>query len=198
MRLLLLDDHKLFGQSIQALLLDQADVEVCDFVTNIPAFFSRLTSAIYDIVLIDINLKVECTGFDILKKLRSQYPDQKTVILSSYDQTHYQRRALELGASDYICKSVELDELMEHLHKVAAGHSPLSLQPPLDALTDREVEVLKALIGGENKRIIAKQLYISERTLYNHMGNIYSKLGVNNLLEAYNKAMELGYIDPVM
>lgn len=204
MRLLLLDDHKLFAQSIQALLASQADVELCHFVTNIPAFFSALAQDSYDIVLIDINLKAEATGFEVIERVRRQSPDQKIVVLSSYDQSHYQKKALQLGASDYLCKSVEVDELMEHLRRMAEEQGSQSMPPPgsgqasADDLTEREVEVLKALISGENKKVIAQRLYISERTLYNHMANIYGKLGVNNLLEAYNKAMELGYIAPVM
>ncbi|MDY3005927.1 LuxR C-terminal-related transcriptional regulator, partial [Anaerococcus porci] len=59
-------------------------------------------------------------------------------------------------------------------------------------------EVLKELIKGESKKEIAKKLFISERTLYNHIANIYDKLRAKNIVEAYNKAMEIGYINPVM
>ena len=62
----------------------------------------------------------------------------------------------------------------------------------------REIEVLRELVKGDDKKKIAQKLFISEKTLYNHLANIYDKLGVSNAIEAYNKAMDLGYIDPVM
>lgn len=72
------------------------------------------------------------------------------------------------------------------------------MSPLLDCLTDREVEIIKAIGTGKTKHEIAKDLYISERTLYNHIQNIYEKLDATNSIEAYNKAIILGYINPLM
>lgn len=68
----------------------------------------------------------------------------------------------------------------------------------LDRLTPREIELLQKLVQSQSMKELAKELYIRERTLYNHLTNIYSKLDASNLIEAYNKAMELGYINPMM
>ena len=66
------------------------------------------------------------------------------------------------------------------------------------SLTNREINVLKSICTGKTKKELAKELFISERTLYNHIQNIYDKLEVSNTVEAYNKAIKLGYIEPLM
>ena len=198
MKLLLLDDHKLFGESIQLLLEEQEEVELCSYATNIDEFFKKLKNDVYDILLIDINLKNEKTGFDIVKKITEENPNQKIVILSSYDMDNYKDRAFKLGVKDFINKSVEIEELVFRLKEVNFGKINNKLVFIANPLTEREVEVLRELIKGENKKVIAKKLFISERTLYNHIANINEKLGTKNALEAYNKAMEIGYINPIM
>ena len=70
--------------------------------------------------------------------------------------------------------------------------------PDIEVLTEREIEILRAICKGDIKKKIAKNLFISERTLYNHIQNIYDKLEVSNTVEAYNKAIKLGYIEPLM
>lgn len=80
---------------------------------------------------------------------------------------------------------------------ISKGHK--STTPPLlDPLTDREAEIIKAIGTGKTKHEIAQELYISERTLYNHIQSIYDKLGAKNAIEAYNKAIALGYITPLI
>lgn len=153
---------------------------------------------IYDILLLDINLKVEKTGLDLVKEVLERYPEQKIVILTSYDLVNYRKIAFDLGVKDFINKSIEAKELVSRLRSVCNGKDNKNSSQILETLTEREVEVLREMIKGENKKDIAKKLYISERTLYNHISNIYEKLGAKNIVEAYNRAMELGYIDPVM
>lgn len=98
--------------------------------------------------------------------------------------------------SDSYCTQLGLTE---HLGKrvISKGHK--STTPPLlDPLTDREAEIIKAIGTGKTKHEIAQELYISERTLYNHIQSIYDKLGAKNAIEAYNKAIALGYITPLI
>lgn len=198
MKLLLLDDHYLFGQSLQRLLEDQAEIEYCDYASDINQFYKFVDSKNYDLLLIDINLKTELTGFDVVRQLRNNHCELPVVILTAYDLANYRSIAYELGVKDFINKSVEIDELVIRLK--AAKHGMSAPQPDmiLDPLTSREIEILQKIVQGHSKKELANELYISERTLYNHLTNIYSKLDASNLIEAYNKAMELGYINPVM
>ncbi|ERT62905.1 response regulator transcription factor [Peptoniphilus sp. BV3AC2] len=196
MKILLLDDHKILGQSIKMLLEEESDV-TCDYISSSENLMEALENS-YDILLLDINLKAEKTGLDLVEEILKRYPKQKIVILTSYDLVNYRKVAFDLGVKDFINKSVEASELVNRLRSVNGGGKIKNSPQILETLTEREVEVLREMIKGENKKDIAKKLYISERTLYNHISNIYEKLGAKNIVEAYNRAMELGYIDPVM
>lgn len=198
MKIILLDDHKLFGSSIKLLLEEQDEIEFCDYVSTIDDLFKYLQVKNYDIVLLDINLKSEKTGIDLIGEVLEIYPDINVVILTSYDLKNYKETAYKLGVKDFINKSVEIDDLIERLVRVNEGENKIFNINDKPLLTDSEKIVLKELVKGSNKKDIANKLFISERTLYNHISNIYSKLGVNNAIEAFNKAMELGYIEPLM
>lgn len=198
MKIILLDDHKLFGSSIKLLLEEQDKIEFCDYVSTIDDLFKYLQVKNYDIALLDINLKSEKTGLDLICEVLEIYPDINVVILTSYDLKNYKETAYKLGVKDFINKSVEIDDLIERLVRVNEGKNKIFNINDKPLLTDSEKIVLKELVKGSNKKDIANKLFISERTLYNHISNIYSKLGVNNAIEAFNKAMELGYIDPLM
>lgn len=198
MKIILLDDHKLFGSSIKLLLEEQDKIKLCDYVSTIDDFFKYLQIKNYDIVLLDINLKSDKTGLDLIKDVLDIYPDTNIAILTSYDLKNYKETAYKLGVKDFINKSVEIDEMIERLIRINEGKIKTVKINDKPLLTDTEKIVLKELVKGSNKKDIANKLFISERTLYNHISNIYSKLEVNNAIEAFNKAMELGYIDPLM
>lgn len=198
MKIILLDDHKIFGQSIKMLLEEQADDISCAYVSDAQKFFKMIKEEAYDIFLIDINLKDDKTGLDLIKDLVNDNPKQKIIVLTSYDLDNYKDMAFDLGVKDFINKSVEIEELLARIKNVYRGDYKKIDKYIVDPLTKREIEVLKELIKGESKKNIANKLFISERTLYNHIANIYDKLRAKNIVEAYNKAMELGYIDPVM
>lgn len=196
MKILLLDDHKILGQSIKRLLEEESDID-CNYISSLENLMEALKNH-YDILLLDINLKAEKTGLDLVEEVLRKYPEQNIVILTSYDLVNYRKVAFDLGVKDFINKSVEAFELINRLRSVYSGSENRKSPGIIDTLTEREVEVLREMIKGENKKDIANKLYISERTLYNHISNIYEKLGAKNIVEAYNRAMELGYIDPVM
>lgn len=197
MKIILLDDHKLFGGSLKMLLEEQEEIS-CAYVSKAQEFLKMIEKEIYDIFLIDINLKDDKTGLDLIKDLIDENPRQKIIVLTSYDLDNYKDMAFKLGVKDFINKSVEIEELLARINNVYKGNYKKIDKYIVDPLTKREIEVLEELIKGSSKKDIAKKLFISERTLYNHIGNIYDKLQSKNIVEAYNKAMELGYIYPVM
>ena len=197
MKIILLDDHKLFGGSLKMLLEEQEEIS-CAYVSKAQEFLKMVEKEIYDIFLIDINLKDDKTGLDLIKDLIDENPRQKIIVITSYDLDNYKDMAFKLGVKDFINKSVEIEELLERIINVYKGNYKKIDKYIVDPLTKREIEVLEELIKGSSKKDIAKKLFISERTLYNHIANIYDKLQSKNIVEAYNKAMELGYIYPVM
>ncbi|OLR64357.1 response regulator [Peptoniphilus porci] len=197
MKIILLDDHKIFGESLKMLLEEQDDI-LCDYVSKAQDFLKMIQKNAYDIFLIDINLKDDKTGLDLIKNLVDYNPKQKIIVLTSYDLDNYKDMAFKLGVKDFINKSVETHELLERIKNVNNGNYKKMNKSIINPLTNREIEVLKELIKGGSKKDIAMKLFISERTLYNHIANIYHKLQAKNIVEAYNKAMEIGYINPVM
>lgn len=185
-----------------SILLDNQHqfVSLCYYVERENDFFRTFREKEFDIILLDINLKnsSEKNGFEILADILSINPDSKVVILSSYDMPIYKKMAFDKGAADFINKSVSMEELVERLKRVLCNKTYYNKIPDIEVLTEREIEILRAICKGDIKKKIAKNLFISERTLYNHIQNIYDKLEVSNTVEAYNKAIKLGYIEPLM
>ena len=198
MKLFLLDDHALFGQGLKSMLEKREEVEICDYEGNVCNFFDRLDTNDYDILIIDINLSDNFTGFDVIKKVLSNNCKQKVVILTTYDLYMYKIKALKLGVNDYLTKSIEINELIERLNTVMEGQKFCCKKSKLEPLTPKEIEILNELTKGHTRKVIAKKFYISEKTLYNHIAHIYRKLNVINLIAAYNKAIKFGYINPVI
>lgn len=195
MKILLLDDHKIFGESLK-LLLEERGIS-CTYTSDIKKFYGEVEGD-YDIIILDINLKEEDTGFDILDKIYDK--NKKIVILTSYDMVNYKRLALEKGARDFINKSLDVDEVIERLERVYRDEkiSFNEEEKIIEPLTKREEEILLEVLSGLTKKEIADKLYISERTLYNHLANIYAKLGAKNAIEACKIALEIGYLRPLM
>lgn len=170
MKILLFDDHRIFGESLSKLLEDWDEISICRYVSNETEFWNILSVDEWDIVLLDVNLREQSksSGIDLIETIYSKKPKIKVVMLSSYDMPVYRQEALKKGAVSYIDKSASADELVKKLTAISKGHK--STTPPLlDPLTDREAEIIKAIGTGKTKHEIAQELYISERTLYNHI-----------------------------
>lgn len=196
MKILIFDDHTLFGQSMVKLLNEYSLMEV-SFCDKEEKLLESLEEKVFDILLLDINLKDRATknGIELVKDLLTIHPDLKIIILSSYDLPIFKKKAFEHGAKGFLNKSMDIDELVDSIKKVYQSKAIVKFEAPIDILTEREIEVIKELSTGKKRELIAKDLYISERTLYNHINNIYEKLGVVNMIEACNRAMELGYLE---
>ena len=174
MKILLFDDHRIFGESLSKLLEDWDEISICRYVSNETEFWNILSVDEWDIVLLDVNLRDQSknSGIDLIEKIYNKKPKTKVAMLSSYDMPVYRQEALKRGAVSYIDKSASADELVKKLTAISKGHK--SITPPLlDPLTDREAEIIKAIGTGKTKHEIAQELYISERTLYNHMISAY-------------------------
>lgn len=198
MRILLFDDHLLFGESLKKLLEEKEEISHCYYVDNELDFKKILEIREFDILILDFNLKnSSCkNGIELMKEVLIKNENLNVVILSSYDLPIYRKLALENGATEFINKSISVEELIKMLKKILGKDIKPNNIYIHDFLTDREIEVLRELCTGISRKEIAEKLYISERTLYNHIQNIYDKLEVNNGIEAYDKALKLGYLEP--
>ncbi len=121
MKILLFDDHRIFGESLSKLLEDWDEISICRYVSNETEFWNILSVDEWDIVLLDVNLREQSksSGIDLIETIYSKKPKIKVVMLSSYDMPVYRQEALKRGAVSYIDKSASADELVKKLTAIS-------------------------------------------------------------------------------
>lgn len=198
--ILLVDDHALFSKSLEIALSDYPEITSFKSVNDISLLDSFLETHKPDILLMDINLKniTSEDGLELARQLLRQYPEQKIVILSGYDLPIYRREAEKIGTKGFINKNTEPEKLVSFLSQISQGavifNRDISF---LEELTDCEKQILRLIADGMKRKEIAAALYISERTLSNHLQHIFEKLGVTSSVEAITKAIQMVYIPPI-
>ncbi len=200
MKVLLIDDHKLFSKSLAIVLSDFPDIEEFSSTNDVEHIAEIVEKSQPDILLVDINLghSVQEDGLFLTKRLLGRFPEQKIVILSGYDLPAYRREAQKIGAKGFVNKEVEPEELFQILCSIQSGMTHfLSENVMLEDLTVSEKQVLRMIAGGHRRKEIAMQLHLSERTVSNHLQHIFEKLQVASSVEAVTKAIQLGYLSPI-
>lgn len=200
--ILLVDDHELFAKSL-AIALEEYD-EIQNFYTtrDLASLARQVHEKKIDIVLMDINLGnlgVQ-DGLAIASSLHREIPSLKIVMLTGYDLPVFKYEAKKLGISGFLNKSISPDELLASLLHVNQGIPCFPCDQPdliVEELTPTEKQILEKTAAGKKRKEIAGELYISERTLSNHLQHIYEKLGVSSSIEAVTKALQMGYIAPL-
>lgn len=198
--ILLVDDHALFSKSLEIALSDYPEITSFESVDDIALLGHFIETCRPDILLMDINLKNISSedGLELAKQLLCRYPEQKIVILSGYDLPIYRREAEKIGAKGFINKNTEPEKLVSFLTQISQGAVIFNRDIPfLEELTDCEKQILRLIADGMKRKEIAATLYISERTLSNHLQHIFEKLGVTSSVEAITKAIQMGYIPPI-
>lgn len=200
MRVLLVDDHALFAQSLAIVLSDFPSIERFSNVKSVDEIESSIERDKPDIILMDIHLGKlsEEDGLLLTQDLLQKYPKQKIVVLSGYDLPVYRKEAERLGAKGFINKDIEPEQLLHILEEINNGSTYFARDRTYIAdLTETEKQVLRMLARGIKRKEIARQLFISERTVSNHLQHIFEKLEVSSAVEAVTKAIQLGYIPPL-
>lgn len=200
MKVLLVDDHALFAKSLSIALCDFPKIEQFSSTKDIQNLEELIVGELPDILLIDINLGglTDEDGLMLTKHLLEHFPEQKIVILSGYNLPVYRKEAKRIGAKGFISKDVEPDELLRILLMVNDGATYFPREEVfIEDLTEGEKKVLELVATGSKRKDIAEQLFISERTVSNHLQHIFEKLQVGSTIEAVTKAIQLGYIAPI-
>lgn len=200
MKVLLIDDHKLFSKSLAIVLSDFPDIEEFSSTNDVDHIAEIVEKSQPDILLVDINLghSVQEDGLFLTKRLLGRFPEQKIVILSGYDLPAYRREAQKIGAKGFVNKEVEPEELFQILCSIQSGMTHfLSENVMLEDLTVSEKQVLRMIADGYRRKEVAMQLHLSERTVSNHLQHIFEKLQVASSVEAVTKAIQLGYLSPI-
>ena len=198
MKILLIEDHKMMARSLKEFLEKDEFFEI-DLLKDLEKINDIKFLQIYDILLVDINLKgfeESLNGLDLAEKVLKLDNTIKIVILSGYDLLFYAERAKRLGAYAFISKEEDMQSLINKLKEIYInGKKFFNNKKNLESLTDKEVEIVQLYCSGLKRSQVAKELFISERSLAVMLNRIYQKLYINNYQELMKKAMDLGIID---
>ena len=197
MKILLIDDHKLFSQSIKLILELSEDIERVDLMDDFSSVLDFPYND-YDIILIDINLTslYQENGLSLAQMIIKNGCSAKIVILTGYSKKMYEYRAKIMGSWGFLDKSIAPVELLQNLIEIYQGRKIFSDEVVVDVLTSREIEILELVRNGLSIDNICEKVYVSKRTVSNHLANIFSKLGVSSRQEAIHVAEQLGYFSP--
>lgn len=210
-RVLIADDHPIVREGLRTILGFQEGVEVVGEASDGQEAVDLAQELLADVVLMDIRMS-KLDGVEATRRIKAQNPQIGVIVLTNYDDDRYVFEGIEAGASGYLLKDIGADDLSEAIHRVARGESlmaPSVLRKVLDefahraeerelpheGLTPRELEVLQALARGLKNEEIAKELFITEKTVKSHLGSIFGKLGVNDRSQAILYAIKHKLVD---
>jgi DNA-binding NarL/FixJ family response regulator len=205
-RTLIVDDHALFRRGLEIVLVTEPDIEVVGQASDGAEAVERAGESLPDVVLMDVRMP-RSSGIEACRAIKTVAPSARIVILTMSDEEDDLFEAIKAGASGYLLKDIPLDEVAEAVRAVHGGQSLISpsmagklltefatlarrddTEPPQELpvpkLTDREMQVLKLVARGMNNRDIAKELFISDNTVKNHVRNILEKLQIHSRMEA--------------
>lgn len=200
MKVLLVDDHALFAKSLAVALEDFPEIERFISTKDIQHLPDMIQTEKPDILLMDINLgnMTESDGLLLAKDILKMYPTQKIIILSGYNLPVYRKEAKKIGMKGFISKDIEPEDLMRTLKDIHNGALSFPQEKMfIEDLTISEKQILSLVASGMKRKDIADQLFLSERTVSNHLQHIFEKLQVTSTVEAVTKAIQMGYITPV-
>jgi DNA-binding NarL/FixJ family response regulator len=200
-RVFSVDDHPLLREGIAAVINNQPDMQVIGQAANGKDAVQEFKKHQPDVTLMDLRLP-DMSGIDAMIAIRAEFPEARIILLTTFEGDVEIKRALEAGARGYLLKSMPPKELVEVIRQVHAGKKriPPQLAAQLaehmsdEALTTREIEVLRQIAGGNRNRDIAERLFISEETVKVHIKHIMEKLGASDRTQAVAIGIRRGII----
>ena len=204
-RVLLVDDQQIIRQGLKSLLNAKPDLEVVGEAENGQQAIAQIEDLQPDVVLMDVRMPV-MDGVAATRQISQQFHETKVLVLTTFDDDEYVSQAIRVGARGYLLKDTHSEDLAAAIRAVHKGYTqlgpglmekamsapsemivddrPKQLPPEIAALTAREREVLSLIAAGASNREIAESLYISERTVKNHITHILSQLNVRDRTQA--------------
>jgi len=202
-RVLIADDHRLMVEGTRQALERAGGFEIVGEATTGVQVLPLVRRLKPELVLLDLRMP-QMDGLTCLAKIRKEFPDVKVAILSVSQDPELIQTALKRGASAYIVKSIDPDDLAGALRQALDGNvfttagvteDPGERAAKDAGLTERELVIVRAVARGLSNEAIAKELWVAEQTVKFHLTNIYRKLGVSNRTEAARYAFEQGLVD---
>jgi DNA-binding NarL/FixJ family response regulator len=194
-RVVIADDHGLVRAGLEQLLANAEDMEVAGMAASGRDAVRLAEEQQPDVVLMDLSMP-GLDGIGATRELRRRAPDTQVVVLTSFSDRERILDALDAGATGYLLKDAEPDELLRGIRAAARGESPLAPKAaqalitsrrrpsPHQQLTDREQEILALIAQGQPNKVIAQQLDIAEKTVKNHVSRIFQVLDVTDRTQA--------------
>lgn len=220
-KIVIVDDHQLFREGVKRILDFEDSFEVVAEGDDGSEVTTLYEEHLPDVILMDINMP-RMNGVDATENLLSAHPDAKVIILSIHDDESYVTHALKTGALGYMLKEMDAEGIIQAIKVVASGGSYLhpkvthnlvtefrrlserehkgafqqnDIRRPYHLLTKRECEVLQLLTDGQSNRTIGETLFISEKTVKNHVSSILQKMAVNDRTQAVVSAIKNGWVE---
>ncbi|MFF0425107.1 response regulator [Streptomyces sp. NPDC004520] len=202
-RVFLVDDHEVVRRGLRDLIDDEPDMEVVGEASSVDQALARGPALRPEVAVLDVRLP-DGDGISLCRELRSRMPELACLMLTSFDDEDALIDAIMAGAAGYVLKQIKGSDLVSAVRTVATGQSmldpatttrlmhslrdPATAEPPEDerlaALSERERSVLDLIGEGLTNRQIARQLYLSEKTVKNHISRLLGKLGVERRVQA--------------
>ncbi len=208
--IMITDDHSMIREGLKNLLELDGDIKVIAEAVDGQDCLNKLEAVNPDVLLLDINMPV-MNGLDVLKNLKLRKNRVKVLVITAHNEVEYLMKAVDIGINGYVLKDSESAVLKKAIVSIADGENFIqpSLIPALNAkmieknedsvklenLTSREIEVLKLLAVGMYNKEVAEMLDISERTVKNHVSNIFKKLNVTDRTQAAVFAIRNGIVN---
>ncbi len=210
-RVILADDHVLVREGIRQFLEETGDVTVLGEAGNGAEAIEMVRTLAPDVAILDIQMP-SVSGIQAARHIKTHFPAVRILVLTAHDDEPYVRAFLEAGADGYVLKTATSRELIQAIRDVHNGlaalspaiagavirrvahRAPGSAADHVDALTDREIEVLQLTSRGITNRQIGQALGISHRTVQGHLASIFAKLAVTSRTEAVTEAIKRGWI----
>ena len=201
-RILTVDDHPMLREGIAAVLASEQDMILVAEASNGREAVEQFRTHHPDVTLMDVQMP-EVNGIDAIVKIREEFPDARIIVLTTYTGDAQAARAFKAGAYGYLLKNMVRKELIDTIRTVHAGKKRIPAEIAVemaqhhsdDALTLREIEVLREVAAGNANKMVAQRLSISEETVKAHMRSILSKLGANDRTHAVTIAVKRGIIE---
>ncbi len=205
------DDHAIVRTGLRALLNSEPSMKLVGEATGGYEAIELAGKSNADILVLDISMP-DLDGISVTKKIKSQFPGLRILILTVHDDEALLREAIKVGASGYILKRAAETELISAIHAIIGGvlyvdpsmvrillsdeiKPTATLPEPVEPLTHREKEILKLIVQGYTNRQIGEELNISMRTVEGHRANLAAKLGLHSRVELVRYAREHGLIE---